>query len=222
MTAAFDITEFRYGRLVAKEFIEKRGIHQYWRFLCDCGQEKIIRRNAVATGNTSSCGCFDKKRPWNAKHYCSGERLYDLWIGMMRRCYKQSADCFKHYGARGISVCAEWHDHLEFKAWAHANGYADDLSIERADNDKDYCPENCSWIPRSQQNKNKRNNLYVEYDGATMCLADAAELSGIHYATLNYRFKRGKRGAALFAPPKDTGRAVKLGKDGFSAEGGGE
>ena len=86
-------------------------------------------------------------------------RLYSIWLGIKKRCYCKSDTRFKWYGARGIKMCeAWWNDYAAFAAWALANGYADNLSIDRRENSGDYCPENCRWVDAVGQANNKRNN----------------------------------------------------------------
>ena len=84
-------------------------------------------------------------------------RLYRIWNCMHNRCYRKSYHAFNHYGGRGIEVCDEWlHDFQAFYDWAIANGYGDDLSIDRIDPNKNYSPDNCRWVTMAEQNKNKR------------------------------------------------------------------
>ena len=127
--------------------------------LCECGKEVTILRESLASGNTKSCGCLNarKGRPARRKtHGMTETRLYRIWSHMKSRCDQPNNNRFYRYGARGIKVCDEWHESFErFYEWAMANGYREDLTIERKDNDMGYCPENCCWIPGSDQAKNK-------------------------------------------------------------------
>lgn len=100
------------------------------------------------------------------KHGKSGTRIYRIYINMKHRCYSKKADSYVYYGARGISVCEEWLKSFEvFQDWALANGYSDNLSIDRIDANGNYCPENCRWVTIDVQNKNKRHVSIIVADG---------------------------------------------------------
>lgn len=105
----------------------------------------------------------------NIKHGYSKTRLYNIWIGIKNRCYKPSAVHYEYYGGRGISVCDDWlNDFESFWDWAFDSGYGDNLSIDRIDNDGNYCPKNCRWATRKQQNQNMRHlspAVFIDPDG---------------------------------------------------------
>lgn len=109
---------------------------------------------------------------------------------MKDRCYREGSSAYEHYGGRGISVCNEWQHSFEaFRDWALANGYRDDLTIDRKDVNGDYCPENCRWATLKEQGNNKRYNHLVEYKGETHTLSEWSEITGIQCGTLYYRLK---------------------------------
>ena len=92
---------------------------------------------------------------------------------MKDRCYRNSCSNYCDYGGRGIKICDEWlNDFSTFKEWALSNGYREGLTIERKDVNGDYCPENCCWIPKSEQAKNRRNSHFITYKGETKTLSD--------------------------------------------------
>ena len=126
---------------------------------CDCGNEIDVSRDSLVTGNTRSCGCLNGKgRPARRKtHGSTHTRLYRIWCHMKGRCNDAGNNRYYCYGARGIKLCTEWESSFEkFKKWAEENGYTDELTIERINNDLGYCPENCKWIPLAEQSKNRR------------------------------------------------------------------
>lgn len=92
-----------------------------------------------------------------AKHGLSRTRIYQCWSDMKARCLNQGHKWYGHYGARGITVCDEWMQFIPFAEWAFSHGYADDLTIDRIDNDGNYCPENCKWSTQHEQSMNKRH-----------------------------------------------------------------
>ena len=89
------------------------------------------------------------------KHGLSGDRIYRIWQGMKSRCLNPTNHSYHRYGGRGIVIFKEWEDITKFNSWAKSSGYTDNLSIERIDNDGNYEPDNCCWIPRDEQYKNR-------------------------------------------------------------------
>ena len=76
---------------------------------------------------------------------------------MKARCYRKAHRSYKNYGGRGIVVCDEWHEFINFSSWAKNNGYKRGLTIERIDNDGNYCPENCTFITMAKQQRNRQD-----------------------------------------------------------------
>ena len=117
-------------------------------------------------------------------------RLYNIWIRMKQRCFDTNSSDYNRYGGRGITVCPEWNEkYATFYEWATENGYLDNLTIERKNNNGNYEPGNCLWILPKDQAKNRRNNHLISFRGETKILMDWSRQSGIDQALLRYRIK---------------------------------
>lgn len=121
------------------------------------------------------------------KHGGTKTRLFRIWTYMKRRCNNNKDKDYNDYGARGIKVCTDWSDFTNFKKWAEANGYSDSLTIDRIDNNKGYCPDNCRWVTTKEQSNNRRSNRLITYQGETKTVAQWAEKLGIDRHALLYR-----------------------------------
>lgn len=126
------------------------------------------------------------------------KRLNRIYANMKDRCYNPNRPSYKDYGARGITICKEWLDKeivcypstkgwLAFEKWALSNGYADNLTIDRIDNNKGYSPENCRWTTHKVQSNNNRHNRLITYKGKTQTMVQWSEELKISYETLVYR-----------------------------------
>lgn len=125
-------------------------------------------------------------------HGCTHTRLFKIWSGMMERCYRPAHPYYSDYGGRGITVCDEWKKNfLPFKNWADANGYADNLTLDRKDNNGNYEPSNCRWATVKEQQNNKRNNHRVTLDGVSRTITEWSEILGIKKTTIKERLKSG-------------------------------
>jgi len=169
----------KYGRLTVVEFDRLERHKTYWKCVCDCGLTVIATGNNLRSGNTTSCGCYHRELARqrgfeNAKHsesHSHRTRLYTIWCGMRQRCNNARRDSYSLYGGKGVKVCDSWKDYLNFKEWAMANGYADNLCIDRINNNGDYCPENCRWITASENtaraNKNHTTRKVIRGEGVS-------------------------------------------------------
>jgi len=130
---------------------------------CDCGEIRMVGLYDLLKGQTKHCIRCRSRGEANSNyrhgHSPAGKqsKLYMVWNGMKRRCANPNTKDWANYGGRGIKVCNAWLDYRTFRAWATANGYAEGLSLERKDNDGNYEPANCCWIPQSQQSSNRRS-----------------------------------------------------------------
>lgn len=161
--------------------------------MCECQCEKktrkVIKSYYLTSGQTKSCGCLriEATKRSNTKHGCSKTSLYRIWEAMKRRVLNPNNIGYQDYGGRGIKICDEWLIYENFKNWAIKNGYEEGLSIERKNVNGDYCPENCCWIPRFDQGKNKRNTKWLEFKNERKTAKEWAKELGINYHTLMRR-----------------------------------
>lgn len=145
----------------------------------------------------------------NTTHGCSTgarRRLYDVWRQMHRRCYAPACKDYLAWGGRGIKVCPEWHDVRAFCAWAEASGYRRGVTIERINNDSDYSPENCRWIPNERQASNTRRLGYLDAFNQRRRIDEWALLVGLSYTTLKTRLRLGWSAEDAITMPAVLGR----------------
>jgi hypothetical protein len=185
-----DLTGSKFGRLTV---IRLEGLKPTrWVCRCECGNEKIIRKNDL--GKTISCGCLraEKIRSRNTTHGLRHEnrRLYNIWLSIKQRCSNSRKPGYSNYGGRGIIVCKEWLDYKVFHDWAISSGYTHDLTIERVDVNKGYFPDNCTWITLSDQQWNKRSSRYITVNGVTKHLTEWANLVGLRSSAITYRIDK--------------------------------
>lgn len=197
MGAFKDLTGKRFGRLVVigRDQNDKNG-NARWTCICDCGRTSVSYGSQLRNGRTQSCGCLHRERVaqlsqhYRLTHGASSTRLYRSWRKMIERCVNEHCASYKYYGARGISVCAEWNDFTNFQEWAIHNGYSDELTIDRIDTEKGYSPDNCRWATITEQANNKRNNHFLAYDGETLTIAQWERRTGIPQHLILQRIDR--------------------------------
>lgn len=191
MTAAIDISGQRFGRLTALRRDGRTSDGKAsWRFRCDCGNEATIAARVVRLGNSQSCGCLAAER--RTKHGLCGTRLYRVWDGMHQRCENPNHSSYHLYGGRGITICGQWAKFAAFAEWALANGYADDLEIDRTDVNGNYEPSNCRFVTRTENARNTRVTTFVSFKGERIALADLADRIGIPKNTIRTRMRAGQ------------------------------
>ena len=114
------------------------------------------------------------------KHGLRHTRLYRIWLQMKNRCFNKKTGRYCDYGARGITVCDEWrNDFKEFYDWAMSNGYSDELTIDRINNDGNYEPTNCRWVDAKTQARNSRHCHYLTFEGETHSISEWSEIKGL-------------------------------------------
>ena len=125
------------------------------------------------------------------EHGLCNSRIYRIWSQMKSRCNNPNSNRYKYYGGRGISVCDTWNaDFMTFYHWAIRNGYDDDLTLDRIDNNGQYSPDNCRWITIEAQQNNRRDNYLITYNGMTKTLTQWSTELNINLYTLKDRLNK--------------------------------
>lgn len=169
---------------------------------CDCGTEKLVSGAALRSGNSASCGCVGiaglVKR--SLTHGLYNHPLRKVHEMMKARCYNKKHVYFRHYGGRGIKVCERWHSLTNFVE-DMAPGYKKGLTMERRDNDGDYSPDNCYWLPAAKQARNRRNTVQLTLEGRTQPLIDWATELNVSVHALRNRYYAGQSHEEILRTP---------------------
>lgn len=161
---------------------------------CQCGSLLYSHSYRVLTGNTKSCGCLKKDQTAAIKstHGMSKSKEYRCWQSMKERCYSGDWRVNAGYKKRGIVVCDRWLERFE-------NFYADmgpmptpKHTVERVDNNGNYCPENCKWATKQEQTRNTSRNVHIEVNGCRKTRSEWSRVGGISEEAIKYRLSIGK------------------------------
>lgn len=157
-----------------------------------CGKETLKVASNIKHCETQYCRHNEKKQQSKSIKLNVPNKLRICWRNMNKRCYEETDIQYPNYGGRGIKVCDEWHNSLKvFVDWALNSGYSDNLTIERIDVNGNYCPENCTWIPKEQQSRNTRKSRIFEWKGQFLTVAEIARMENISQYTLYCRLNKG-------------------------------
>ena len=208
-TMANNLLGKTFGRLLVTAFNRSElGKGYLWDCRCVCGNSCTVQSKRLSNGSTRSCGCLAKETRSSIRttHAWSKTRLYTIWKGMKARCYNKNDNNYKRYGERGIEVCNDWKFSFEqFRDWSLENGYKDNLSIDRIDNNGNYDPANCRWTNRETQSSNTRRNSVHTYNNKTQTLKQWAIEYDLNYNMLYGRIMNGwDFQAALEIPSRKT------------------
>lgn len=196
MAKAIDLTGQKFGRLTVVErlFERKNYSATFWLCVCDCGKTDLrIRADYLKKSITTSCGCYrtENNAVVQTKHGLSRSEEYQIWRGILARCYNENDSNYPRYGGNGIEVCDEWKESFEVFYRDMGPRPSKDHSIDRKDNNKGYCKENCRWATKIEQANNRSSNVFYTHNGASRTLAGWCRELGINYVSVHSRLRLG-------------------------------
>lgn len=197
---SIDLTGQQFGRLtvVKRAANNPNSGRTQWECLCNpdykgCGKTAIVPTDKLKNGSTQSCGCFRREFVKKAKttHGMRRTTEYNIWCGIVARCYNEKHDQYKDYGGRGITMCDAWRE--SFEAFYRDMGPRPsmDYTIDRKDNDKGYSKENCRWATKIEQQNNTRRSIFYEHDGVYKSLAAWCRELKLDYFVVYRRLSNG-------------------------------
>lgn len=192
---AHNLVGEKFGELTVLEKTNKpnnaKRNNVWWKCLCSCGKQIDVPSEYLVNGTKKSCNCL-QDRSRKSLFGLSDTKLYRVYRSMLNRCYNSNDKSYKNYGGRGITICVEWrNDFIAFFEWATNNGYENHKTIERIDNNGNYCPENCKWAGFKEQLNNTRKNKKIEYKGESKTLAQWSDITGLPRWVIDKRIKNG-------------------------------
>ena len=166
MRKPVDISNQKFGRLVAVKPSHSTSVGVVWLFKCDCGQDHYRLAKAIrSNGAKASCGCWQKEihsnrmKSFNTIHGMTESPTWYSWLAMRQRCENPNVAKFHHYGGRGIKVCNAWKDFTVFLRDMGERPLG--KTIDRIDVDGMYEPSNCRWATALEQRHNRRSHLIL-------------------------------------------------------------
>lgn len=188
-----DLRKQVFNRLTVLSRAPARGRYgRFWRCRCECGRTTEVRTDGLTHGTIKSCGCLLVQA--NLSHGRTRTSEHRAWARIKTRCYNKKQPIWKHYGARGITVCDRWLGENGFENFFADMGLKPSPShtIERDDVNGNYEPGNCRWATMTEQNRNRRNTIKIEYQGRLMSLKEACAITQTNYYAARCRLKKGR------------------------------
>lgn len=203
MSNVINILGNKYGKLTVVEFA---GVDHHqkslWKCVCECGGSKIVHAKELKLGNVKSCGCLWRQ---DVKGL-STSKLYRVYANIKQRCVDPNHEFYHRYGGRGITMSDDWMDSF-LNFYRDMGDRPEGMTVERIDNDKGYCKENCRWATRKEQANNTKNNTILYLKGERLTLSQASDKTGILVHTILDRLKKGmSTELALTLPRQKPGR----------------
>ena len=191
--------------LTVETFAGSKDQARTWGCRCRCGNYTILRTSVLKSGRTKSCGCLFREfletgRLNYRKHGKYKTPEYGAWAQMKSRCLNKKSRIYPSYGGRGIKICERW---ITFEQFFEDMGKrpSPDHSIERLNNNANYCPDNCCWATRKEQMRNRSVTAYVNWNGKLIALADLADRYQLNLRTVRSRLRSGWAVEKVFKTP---------------------
>lgn len=188
-----DLVGKRFGKLIVLGIARRADANKMplMHCKCDCGKETFPQPYALTSIRVTSCGCgrLEKITKHGQAYGKNGSKTYMAWSQMKSRCDNPNNKSHKDYGGRGIGYCDRWKDFENF--FADMGEAPVGLSLDRIYNSQGYSKENCRWATLKQQQNNRRNTKYIEYQGKNWPKQELAGKFGISPSTLMSRIQSG-------------------------------
>lgn len=194
MPARKNLVGQRFGRWLVTAYGGPGTSGATWVCACDCGTARRVNANALLAGWSESCGCLAREvNSQRATHgHTKGGKqspTFVVWHSMLGRCRNPKHLSYENYGGRGIKVCERWESFASFLE--DMGDRPKGMTLDRLDNNGDYCPQNCRWISMKENSNNRRNNRLLTLHGKTHTVAQWAALTGLPEGTIRARLHRG-------------------------------
>jgi hypothetical protein len=204
MASPKNLLGLKFNRFTPIEMMPKDSNgHRKWLCECDCGEFKIVESSVLISGSTKSCGCYmkEKLRDRSLIHGMSFSTEYGSWAAMKSRCLNLNDPAYSRYGGRGIKVCSRWQD--SFENFLSDMGHKPkNTTIDRyPDNNGNYEPANCRWATWKEQNRNRKSNLLILFNGKNQCATAWSEELGIPLHVITTRINAGWSSDDTFNKP---------------------
>jgi hypothetical protein len=207
------LTGKQFGRLTAQKYIFTKKKQRYWLCACICGQEKTVKGSDLTSGTVKSCGCLYQ----DLMHHFSHTRFYTIWHSIKNRVLNKNSKDFKQYAGRGIEISEKW---LKFEGFKddmyesyqkHCEEFGEkNTSIDRINNNGNYCKENCRWATRQMQANNRRTNHLISHQGVTLTISEWSRKINVSKRSLKSRINLGwSAEEALNTPIKKYNKGIK-------------
>jgi len=205
-----DVIGLKFGRWTVIQDGLIANKKQAYLCICECGIERLVGHYTLKNGSSKSCGCLSREntRGRLTTHGMTKTPLFNVWKGILSRCNNNKTKAWKDYGARGIKVSESWSDFINFYN-DMGSSYAPGLTIERKNNEVGYTKENCIWIPKSEQSKNRRNNRYIITNKGVMTITEACQESGVSWYAMRARYEKNWPIEDMLLPPGSRSKNAK-------------